>query len=102
MIYYFIQTSAARIHDRDLIFLIGNDAQKLKRLLARILIGMHHSFGNKDHISGFDMICLFADGDGCLTAQNILFMLDGIRMARHAPILLHREFAQGEIRAFPG
>src|SRR5215211_2249842 len=80
-------TSTCFFHDRDLVFLVGNNAQEFKRFITYIFIRVDRAFGDENYISRFDMMCFVTDGDGCFAAQNVLLMFKSVSVTRHTATL---------------
>src|SRR5574340_604506 len=90
----------SRIHNCNLVVLVRNDTQELKRFITGVLVVMYSAFRDEYHVAGCDLVTLRADTNPGASAQDILFMFHGVGVARHAAALLHAEAAPGEIGAF--
>ena len=57
---------------------------------------------DENDIALTDIELLVSDADGCASPKNVLLVFYAVRMCRHAAARLHRELAQGEVRALFG
>src|SRR5215211_1734322 len=58
---------------------------------------MDRAFGDKNDIARSHMMSLLTDCDRRFAAQDVLLVLDRVRVARHPASLLHGKFPQGKV-----
>jgi hypothetical protein len=61
---------------------------------------MDRAFRDKNDIACFDMMCFIINGNGRFSMQDVLFMLQCVRVARHPTSPLHGKFSQRKVGAF--
>ena len=63
---------------------------------------MRHASGNVYDVVSLYLKLFVADADGRSSAQDVLLMLNGVGVARHAAAGLHYKAAHGKMRALFG
>jgi TonB family protein len=95
-------SSPSSLQNAHLVRQVGDHAQELERLVAFGPVPVGRAGGDEHRVAGSRLKDLVADADPGPASENVLLVLDCVRVPGHPPSRLHEEAPQGEVRAFAG